>query len=228
MVVADEGTSCQSANGGVVNINYCQWTDNELVAAMIQKSSEAYGELFQRHISTVIAASRVILRYGPDSEDVATEVFVRFWISPENFDPSRCSVVGFLRMSAKRRSIDFIRSSSARTRREAIGLYDVTVPPHDSDARLIASEEDDLVKQSIKALPEFEREVIENAFYNGMTYSAVAVHLGLPEGTVKTRIRNGLRRLQMNDELRLVHNQSRTDGGQPDVTLKTSTNVDPT
>ncbi len=212
--------------GAVVDLNYGQWTDNELVAAMTQNSSEAYEELYRRHISSVIAASRVILRFGSDSEDVATEVFVRLWMSPECFDPSRCSVVGFLRMSAKRRSIDLIRSSSARSRREALAFHHATVPLPDSDANLIATEEDDLVRQSVAALPEMEREVIENAFYRGMTYKAVALHLGLAEGTVKSRIRSGLRRLKMSDDLRLVDSLLKTDGARPAETQMTSSDGD--
>jgi RNA polymerase sigma-70 factor (ECF subfamily) len=189
------------------NFDYSQWTDNDLVASLADDNAEAYAELYRRHASSVISAARVILRIGPDSEDVATEVFIQLWMSPENFDPNRGSLVGYLRMSAKRRSIDFLRSWSARKRREANDFYQVNLPPPDSDAKLIESEEADMVKQSIATLPAVEREAIETAFYKGMSYSAVAVHLGLPEGTVKARIRSGLRRLRMSDDIQLIRDR---------------------
>ena len=225
-VATEENMSLFSSDSGDVNINYSLWTDNELVAAMSQNSSDAYAEVYRRHMSTVVAASRAILRFGPDSEDVATEVFVRLWMAPESFDPSRCSVVGFLRMSAKRRSIDLLRSTSARSRREATGFHDVTVQHLDPDAYLIASEEDDLVRQSIASLPELEREAIQTAFYGGMTYNDAAVHLGLAEGTVKTRIRNGLRRLKMIEDLQLVHSQLGTDVSGDTAALIPTTDVE--
>jgi RNA polymerase sigma-70 factor (ECF subfamily) len=225
-VMAGDVMSFFSANDADITENYRQSTDNDLVAAMGQNSSHACAELYRRHMASVVAASRVILRFGPDSEDVATEVFVRLWMTPESFDPSLCSVVGFLRMSAKRRSIDYLRSASARSRREASDFQGVTVSPQDSDAHLIASEQDDLLRRSVASLPEFEREAIETAYYGDMTYNAAATHLGLAEGTVKSRIRNGLKRLKMIEELRLVHDQLSTESSGRSAPMKTTTDVE--
>lgn len=206
------GMERSSAVGGAVNIDYSRWTDNELVAAMSEESAEAYGESFQRHIHSVTAAARMILRVGPDSEDIATEVFIQLWMSPERFDSSRGSVVGYLRTSAKHRSIDFIRSSTARRRREANEYYELSAPPPESDGRLLTSERDDLVRKSLASLPAPEREAIETAFFSGLAYSAAAAHLGLPEGTVKSRIRSGLQRLRTSDEIHSIRESQEVDG----------------
>jgi RNA polymerase sigma-70 factor (ECF subfamily) len=196
------GMERSSAVGGDDNFDYSRWTDNELVAAMSNDDADAYGELFRRHIHSVTAAARVILRVGPDSEDIATEVFIQLWMSPERFDSNRGSVVGYLRTSAKHRSIDFIRSSSARRRREANDYYEVSVPPPESDARLLS----------------IEREAIDTAYFSGMAYSAAAAHLGLPEGTVKSRIRSGLQRLRTSDEIHLIREALEVDAVRSDAT----------
>jgi RNA polymerase sigma-70 factor (ECF subfamily) len=212
------GMERSSAVGGDDNFDYSRWTDNELVAAMSNDDADAYGELFRRHIHSVTAAARVILRVGPDSEDIATEVFIQLWMSPERFDSNRGSVVGYLRTSAKHRSIDFIRSSSARRRREANDYYEVSVPPPESDARLLSSERDDLVRKSLATLPAIEREAIDTAYFSGMAYSAAAAHLGLPEGTVKSRIRSGLQRLRTSDEIHLIREALEVDAVRSDAT----------
>jgi RNA polymerase sigma-70 factor (ECF subfamily) len=212
------GMERSSAVGGGDHIDYSRWTDNELVAAMSKDGADAYGELFRRHIHSVTAAARVILRVGPDSEDIATEVFIQLWMSPERFDSNRGSVVGYLRTSAKHRSIDFIRSSSARRRREANDYYEVSMPPPESDARLLSSERDDLVRKSLATLPAIEREAIDIAFFSGLAYSAAAAHLGLPEGTVKSRIRSGLQRLRTSDAIHLIRETLEVDPVRSDAT----------
>lgn len=219
-----DGSAERSGTVGGSGNNYYQWTDNELVAAMAHDSADAYAELYRRHIVSVSSAARVILKASHDSDDIATEVFIQLWMSPELFDPNRGSVVGYLRMSAKRRSIDFIRSSSARKRREANDFRKLAPPPFDSDAQLISSETADLVRKSLTTLSANEREVIEIAFFRGMAYSAVAVHLGLAEGTVKSRIRSGLQRLRMSDEVVLIRDQLEADADRA-ASAPTATNV---
>ena len=212
---SNEGVECTSAVDGRVRVDYGQWSDNQLVASFTEDCADAYGELYRRHMDSVMSAARGVLRNSTDSEDVAMEVFIQLWMAPERFDPSRGSVVGFLRMSAKRRSIDLIRSLSAQKRREVREFYEVAAPTADADAKLIARERADLLRQRLATLPDIEREAIEIAFYKGMTYTAVAIHLGLPEGTVKTRIRNGLRRMKVSDDIQRIREDLTTDVDSP-------------
>ncbi|MEO9181115.1 MAG: sigma-70 family RNA polymerase sigma factor [Acidimicrobiales bacterium] len=206
-----------------ININYVTWADNDLVTAMATNSADAYGELYRRHIDSVTSAAKVILKMGPESEDVATDVFIQLWTSPEKFDSTRSSVLGYLRMTAKHRSIDVIRSTTARRQREANDLRKEIVRAPDSDDRMIKSEESDLVRRSIAALPTGERQAIETAFYARMTYSAVAIHLGLAEGTVKARIRSGLQRLRADDRIKLLQEgDSLTSAQYPAVPISSN------
>jgi RNA polymerase sigma-70 factor (ECF subfamily) len=177
------------------------WTDGQLVAAVVQRSGGAYGELFRRHSRSVHAASRAILSNRPESEDVVAEVFVAFWLAPESYDANRGSLPGFLRMKAKGRSIDLVRTNVARGRRQD-GQARERDQSSDVSRGLLAAELTGRMRGAVDRLPVREREAIQLAFFTGMTYTDVAHFLNAPEGTVKSRIRSGLKRLSASDEVR--------------------------
>ncbi|MGH9102945.1 MAG: RNA polymerase sigma factor, partial [Acidimicrobiales bacterium] len=127
-------------------------------------------------------------------EDVVAEVLERLWEAPERFDPKRGSLVGFLRLQARRRSIDLLRAEASRRRREVTAGKPAPIPgPED---QTLAYHQARGVHLAVSALPSGERAAIELAYFLGMSYRAAAVALGEPEGTVKSRINKGLRRLR--------------------------------
>jgi RNA polymerase sigma-70 factor (ECF subfamily) len=103
-------------------------------------------------------------------------------------------------MQARGRSIDMVRSETARIRREKNDASGSTPSP-ESDEGLIATEVAAQLQEALAALPRNEREPIELAYYRGMTYTEVANHLKLPEGTVKSRIRTGLRKMRLDHKI---------------------------
>lgn len=185
-----------------------QLPDVDLVALLTQRSEAALGELFRRHARSVALTSQRILASSHDAEDVVAEVFLALWMSPHGFDPAQGSLLGFLRMKARGKSIDIVRSASARSRRERKISMDpaVTRIPetdrHDSEG----------IMEALAALPRKQREPIELAFFEEMTYRAIAAHLGIPEGTTKARIRTGLRHLRESMEIQtqIFHPSART------------------
>ena len=181
-------------------------TDASLIEAIVQLDEDAYAEIVRRHYRSVLMASMMILRNGPEGEDVVTEVFVALWMKPGDFDPSRGSLLAFLRMKARGRSIDVLRSKMRRIEREQfVELEQHGRYPAEVDSAMLASESTESVEKAIAALPPLEQESVRMAFFGGMTYSAVALHLGVPEGTIKSRIRAGLRRLAGNVEMVTLH-----------------------
>jgi RNA polymerase sigma-70 factor (ECF subfamily) len=175
---------------------YQSWTDLELVAACSDDCPDAYAELVRRHAGSVRAVVRMILGREDPCEDVVAEVFVRLWFAPEKFNPNRGTVLGYLRMSARARSIDLIRTESARRRREDMGR-ERPDPFADEVATGFGLSETNLaVRESVALLPPAERDPINLAFFSGLTYKQVAIELGLPEGTVKSRVRKGLARMR--------------------------------
>jgi RNA polymerase sigma-70 factor (ECF subfamily) len=188
------------------------WSDTALVAAVVGKSQDAYDELYRRHHASVAAVSRMILVDGAGCEEVVDDVFVDVWLSPEVFDATRGSVLSFLRLKARCRSIDVLRSERSRTKREERDSFAERVIVAEVDAAVLAAERADELRDAVASLPAGEREAIHLAFFDGMSYRAVATHLDLAEGTVKSRIRKGLRRLSLSGSV-LVYR----DGRRPET-----------
>lgn len=180
------------------------WTDQQLVGAASGERDAAFAELFHRHSASVTAVARMVLGADAGCDDVVAEVFTALWAAPEKFDPSRGSLRGFLRLGARGRSIDYLRSETSRHRREqAEGRgqrFRSAV-----DAEIIAAETGDELRRAMSQLSEGERSAIELAFFSEMTYREVARHVGLPEGTVKARIRSGLQRLSTEIDIEELH-----------------------
>jgi RNA polymerase sigma-70 factor (ECF subfamily) len=180
-------------------VPFVKWSDLDLVASLFDGSGDAYAEIYRRHSASVAAAARMILIRDHRCEDVVAEVFVSLWFFPEKFDPARGTLLAFLRLKARGRSIDIVRAETARTRRETSGRPQS--PDVDADDALMGAESTLAVREALLQLPAAEREPIVLAFFSGLTYGAVAVRLGLPEGTVKSRIRAGLSRLRQSGSL---------------------------
>jgi RNA polymerase sigma-70 factor (ECF subfamily) len=185
-------------------------SEGQLAVALLAHLEEAHVYAFQRFSTAVARSSNLILRDRTQVDDVVQSVFEALWRNPARFDPERSSLVAFLRLEARCRSIDLVRSESRhseRLRRCNVGTE--LLSSSDDDFFAIASRCE--LQRTLDHLPAAEREPIELAFFGDMTYKGVAVRLGLPEGTVKSRIRSGLMRL---NELARAENL-REHRGQP-------------
>lgn len=168
--------------------------DATLVARIAEGDRDALETVFQRYGGAVESMARRVLRSEALAEDTVQEVFVAFWESPERFDPARGSLRTFLLTLAHRRAVDLVRSEQARFNREERMPAD---PPASIDdevwSRTVSAE----VREAVESLSEGEKVAIKLAYFGHMTYVEVAEHLGVPEGTVKSRIRSGMRRLSV-------------------------------
>ena len=157
---------------------------------------DALHEAYRRHGRRVYRIAYGLLRREELAEDITQDVFVRLWRKPERFDPYRGSLASFLQLDAHGRSIDLIRSEEARSRRE-------NAEERRSSEHQVGAEEEAMsritserVRSALTLLKDSEREPIAMAFYLGYSYRKVADVLGVPEGTVKSRIRSGLAKLR--------------------------------
>ena len=158
--------------------------------------AEVLDEVLRRHADSTFVAARRRLGDVHRAEEVVQEVFLDLWMRPERYDHSRGSLAAFLAVQANSRALDRIRSDTARQRRdeqEARMTARLTTTVEDEETRIVISER---VRRVLADLPEQERHPISMAFYQGRTYRQVADALGVPEGTVKSRIRSGLRRMR--------------------------------
>ncbi|MFI5034738.1 MAG: sigma-70 family RNA polymerase sigma factor [Acidimicrobiales bacterium] len=171
-------------------------SDAQLVTAVGRYSEVALAEVYRRHGGAVYGLARRVLDNAVEAEDVTQEVFLRLWNEPARFDPARGSLRSYLLAQSHARSVDVIRSQNSRRLREANDAMKTAR----SDYRLESEAWDlavaDQVAKALASLPAEERRAIELAYFEGRTYVQVARILNEPEGTVKSRIRNGMRRMR--------------------------------
>lgn len=170
--------------------------DRDLLRAVAQEDEAAMAELYRRHGPAVYGIAQRIIGETTMAEEVLQDVFVRLWRQPGRFDPTRGELRPFLLREARSRSIDRVRANEARMRREDRSSRNDAGGPADDIERevweLIRSEK---VREALSALLPAEQRAITMAYFEGHTYREVAELLGEPEGTIKSRIRLGMRKL---------------------------------
>jgi RNA polymerase sigma-70 factor (ECF subfamily) len=171
-------------------------SDAALVVAIGRWHDDALAEVFRRHGGAVFALARRVLGDAGRAEEIVQEVFVRLWHAPERFDPERGSLRSFLLAQAHGRAVDLLRSDSARADREARQARAAAESGYDLEHEVWDMAVAEHVREAVMGLPEEERKAIELAYFGGRTYRQVAAELGAPEGTVKSRIRSGLKRMR--------------------------------
>ncbi len=137
-----------------------------------------------------------LCRSSQEAEDLTHDVFLRFW-QQDRYDPSRGPVLAFLLLLTRSMALNRLQQRQNRWRlvqRWSSQLFPSAVPsPHEH------AETDDLarrVKDALESIPANQRQVLELAYYEGLSQSAIGAQLQLPLGTVKTRSRQGLIRLR--------------------------------
>ncbi len=154
----------------------------------------AFAELYDRHHDAAYRVARTICHGTAD--DALQDGFVSAWRGRATYRPARGDVRKWLISIIRNRAIDLARRESLRERRRAdlaplIGAASAVNVP----AEAIAAAEAERMRRLVGSLPEGQREVIALAFFGELTHTEIAAHLGLPPGTVKGRMRLGLRRL---------------------------------
>jgi RNA polymerase sigma-70 factor (ECF subfamily) len=178
-----------------VNDDLRDCSDAVLVVAISRYRQDALAEAYRRHAGAVFALARRLLIDVTLAEEIVQEVFLRIWNQPEKFDPERGTLRSYLLAQCHGRSVDLLRSETSRRRREERDARRTAEEGYDLEHEVVDLAVAERVKEALTTLPEVEREAIALAYFGGHTYREVADLLDQPEGTVKSRIRTGLRRL---------------------------------
>ena len=173
-----------------------EWSDAVLVVAISRYRQEALAEAYRRHAGSVFALAKRLLVDAAMAEEIVQEVFLRIWNQPEKFDPERGSLRSYLLAQCHGRSVDMLRSETSRRLREERDARRTAERGYDLEHEVVDMSVAARVKEALSTLPEIEREAISLAYFGGHTYREVADMLEEPEGTVKSRIRAGLKRLR--------------------------------
>lgn len=170
--------------------------ERELVAAISAGDGGALAEAVRRHRASVLAFARRLVGDDARAEEISQDVFVRLWERSDRFDDGRGSLRSFLLAVTHGRAIDVIRSDASRRTREVREASEPPPPPESPESVVVAGSVSSSLRRALAQLPDQEREAVELAYVGGHSYRAVAALLDQPEGTVKSRIRNGLAKLR--------------------------------
>lgn len=162
--------------------------------------TDAFARLYDITAPTVHGIIRRVLRNPAQAEEVTQEVFVEIWRTAARFDPTRAAGLTWMVTIAHRRAVDRVRSEesqSSRIEKWGVQAQATSTSAPDAVVDTVTDEMDRTrVKHALHLLTPAQRESVEMAFYSGYTHAEIATVLGLPLGTVKTRIRDGLIRLR--------------------------------
>lgn len=171
--------------------------DAALVARVTDGDRAALESVFDRYADAVKSVAARVLRDEGLAEDVVQETFIQFWNAPERFQAERGSLRTYLVTIAHRRAVDIVRSEVARSNRE----QQPSEPDHlDVEEEVWSRTLSETVRKALERLAPGERDAIALAYFNDLSYVEVARHLGEPEGTVKSRIRVGMKKLAVSLE----------------------------
>jgi RNA polymerase sigma-70 factor (ECF subfamily) len=161
---------------------------------LIAGEEGALNEIYDQYSSFVYGLALRVIGDARAAEDVSQDVFVAVWERPDAFDPDRGSLRTWLGTLAHRRAVDHVRREEAR-RRRAIKDAARPVSTPDVEEMALALVTAERVRSALEMLPDEQRRAIQLAYFGGKTYRQVAEVLGIPEGTAKSRLRLGLRRV---------------------------------
>ena len=174
-------------------------TPDDLAMLMSQIATgdrDALRQLYQATSSKLFGVCLRILSDKDESEDVLQEVYVTIWRRADRFDASRASVMTWISTIARNRAIDRLRARGPLAHAEQVEELEIADPAPEAVALLESAEQGSALQQCLAELDERTQHAIRTAFFEGVTYEALAKRLETPLGTVKSWIRRGLMKLK--------------------------------
>ena len=169
-------------------------SDEALVPLVARSDDTALAELYDRVGRVAYGLAYRILRDEPLAEDAVQEAFLGLWRSAESFVPERAKASTWILTLVHRRAVDLVRREERRRTEPIEGVPEPSGDSAEDEAWL--GFERERVQAALRQLPDQQREAIELAYYGGFTQAELADRLGLPLGTIKSRMFAGLARLR--------------------------------
>lgn len=173
--------------------------DEVLMKDISRRRHDALTELYGRHSKRLRATIDCVVHEQAEADDVLQEIFLQVWEEASRYSPKEGKPLGWMVTIARRRAIDRLRRrqaySRARERYEKRVMQDSQSPRRDAAEGFILNDLRHFLKKSIRALPQFQREAVELAFFKGLSHREIAATTHAPLGTVKTRLELGLQKL---------------------------------
>ena len=176
--------------------HHAHLSDEALVALVARGDEDALAELYDRVGRVAYGLALRVLRDERHAEDAVQEAFLQVWRSAATFRAERAKASTWILTLVHRRAVDLVRREE---RRQADPLTDDSaagIAPDDTDEAAWLRFERERVQAALKQLPDMQREALELAYYGGFSQSELADRLGVPLGTIKSRMFAGLARLR--------------------------------
>lgn len=171
--------------------------ETELIDRMVQGDQTALSQLYDRYARVMYSLAFKMLGSVEEAEEVVLDVFAKAWRTAARYDASRSRVDSWLFLMTRSRSLDRLRQRQRQTKVVEAATNTAAVSSSQvPDEALVINERRAVVAQALAKLPDEQRSVIELAYYQGFSQSEIAKQTGMALGTVKTRIRLGLRKLK--------------------------------
>lgn len=173
-------------------------TDAMLLRQVLERRPEALAELYDRHAPTLLALTRRILTGTSDAEEILQEVFLHVWNNAARYDAARSSVSTWLVLITRSRAIDRLRNRKVVERVHEAAHQEERIGHASPEGveSVFFRERRQRVKSELDKLPPEQKQVLEMAFYEGLSQSEIADRAGLPLGTVKTRTLLAMKKLR--------------------------------
>lgn len=165
--------------------------DCAVLYSVARGDRQALAQLYERHASIMMALAQRMLRDAREAEDVVHDVFVEAWRHAGDYDPARSSVRSWLLLRLRSRCLDRMRSAGVR--RVQLMAEIIEVPREDGESH---KSDHGRIRAALEALSTEQRTVLELGYFQGLSSKEIADCLGIPVGTVKSRVGAALNQLR--------------------------------
>lgn len=170
---------------------------DDLLSRVADGDQSAFSDLYDELSGRVLGLVTRLLKDRAQSEEVTQEVFLEVWQQATRFDRARGTASSWILTMAHRRAVDRIRAAqSSHDRDTKVGIRDFETDFDSVSESVEIRIEHERVSRALARLTEFQRQAVQLAYYGGYSHSEMAERLGVPIGTVKTRLRDGMIRLR--------------------------------
>ena len=176
---------------------YLLLADEELISLVAQGDPDAFATLYDRHCRPAYSLAYRMMGEKQAAEDLVQDAFLKVWRSATSYRADRASVRTWLLSIVHNRGVDQLRSLASRRRtREEIEASAPKSQPSEAFAQSWRNSQRDRVREALETLPEEQLKILELAYFSGYTHVQIAELLDVPLGTVKGRMRLGLKKIR--------------------------------
>ena len=176
-------------------------TDEQLMARLRNQDESALATLIKRHTTLLRTVISRVVHNDADTDDTCQEVFLELWKRAAQYDPGKGKALGWMITVARRRAIDRVRRRQTYDRVEERMRLEREQDPLQTHSRGADDDANDsdraaMLREVLATLPDAQREVIQLAYYRGLSQRDIARETGIPLGTIKTRLELAIRKVR--------------------------------